>query len=391
MKPADFLMCKFEGDPNRDYFAEVTNVKPGGFTCRFVHSGTVYEFESDTWTVSKPGNTFPVGTPLTEHATYTLSDDQIFPMPGSESKLVCVTFSDNNKYLGQLNYTDSFLGQHVTFLHSGSKYVFDSDKRISDSGGTYPEGTNIKTIQIYVPTEPAKINMEDGEEIESRPGALHTDWRSFFQSYTMDQIQDAIATGNSILQKMIDSTVAKAKLISHAFANPIEGKELINGAFKAALAALTGNEDEFIKKVSKSMLGVFVGSFAEILRANQAREVSSTRQGFYKAYADGCFYALYGDSSFRKLADTMEQQFFELGFQTTSNLSPRPDLTGDAMLSEFSRADLLIASVEGYRLRPGQLDIVYNLDDYLRSLSDADIPYQGFMARLSTFHNRIDD
>ena len=171
MKPADFLMCKFEGDPNRDYFAEVTNVKPGGFTCRFVHSGTVYEFESDTWTVSKPGNTFPVGTPLTEHATYTLSDDQIFPMPGSESKLVCVTFSDNNKYLGQLNYTDSFLGQHVTFLHSGSKYVFDSDKRIIDSGGTYPEGTILRPYKFMY--QPNLLKLIWKMERKLNPGRVH--------------------------------------------------------------------------------------------------------------------------------------------------------------------------------------------------------------------------
>lgn len=58
MKTSDFLMCKFEGDSDRYYIADITGVEASSFTCKFVHSGSIYEFETTNWTVAKPGKTF---------------------------------------------------------------------------------------------------------------------------------------------------------------------------------------------------------------------------------------------------------------------------------------------------------------------------------------------
>lgn len=393
MKTNDFLLCKFKSDPARNYIANITAVNGNSFTCKFVHSGSIYEFETTNWTVAKPGQTFPVGTPLTEHTIYTRSDEQILPMPGNESKLVCVTFQDNNRYLGHLTQTGIGIERHVTFLHSGSRYVFGDDNTILTSGGAYPAGQRIKGIEIYVPADPATVDFSEteGEHISATPGALHTDWRSYFDIFDMEMMQAAIASGKDILQKMVDSTVAKAKIISHAFANPISGEELAKDSLKAGWDLITGNEAGFIKKASTGLFKSIIGSFIEILRANQAREVSQVRKGLYTAYADGCFYALYGDPSFSKPADSMEQQFYDLGFQTVSNLAPRKELTGDATLSEYTRGDLLAGCVESFRLRPGVLDQKYDLQAYKRTLSNSHTPYQGMMAKLSTYNTLTDD
>lgn len=406
-------MCRFESDIDRFYVADIISATPGFFTCKFVHSGSIYDFETVNWTVAKQGQTFHAGTRLIEHHIYKKSDDQDFPRPvrnesrpdlfdnpaffssNTEQKLVCVTFDDDNRYLGQLTETTVEFNRHITFLHSGVTYIFGEDNMIiDDGGGAYKRGRYIKNMEIYIPEELwPDISVAESEEgaIEAVRGALNTDWSTYFENYTMEQIQTGLENGKKILKEMVDTTVAKAKLISHAFANPVSGEDLARDALKSGLDLLSGNEIGFIKKASKTVFGGILGSFVEILRANEARGVSEIRAGLYRGYMYGCFAALYGSEAYTLPEDKMEKQFYDLGVETIMNLSIRDDMRGDAFSSEYMRADLLIALVESYRTRQFSNDGTYDLEEYKRHLRDGDTLWAGFELKLSNLHTRTDD
>ena len=161
MQTGDFLRCRFEGNITTYFFAEITSTAPNAFTCRFLQSGSEYVFETVNWTVSSPGKNFKAGTALAEHVIFTASGDQTFPPPGFITKTVSVTFDDNRRYLGILSQTGTGLERHVTFLHSGSQYIFGNDHVIIDSGGGfYKPGRRIAKMEIYVPE--ADGAFEDG-------------------------------------------------------------------------------------------------------------------------------------------------------------------------------------------------------------------------------------
>ena len=143
METGDFIQCTFQGDTKK-YVADITDVQANSFDCRFVHSGKQYTFDSHSFTVLETNGGFPRGTPLTWYQLFT-------PGTGDLTLLgfVVVTFRDNIRYLGVLNYLTP--DRSVTFLHSGNIYTFnDNDEVASKTGGIYNIGDHIEGMDPYI-------------------------------------------------------------------------------------------------------------------------------------------------------------------------------------------------------------------------------------------------
>jgi outer membrane protein OmpA-like peptidoglycan-associated protein len=142
METGDFIQCTFLGDTKK-YVADITGVQDDSFDCRFVHSGKQYTFDSHSFTVLETNGGFPRGTPLTWYRVFTPGSGDLTPFC-----FVVVTFGDNLRYLGVLNYLTP--DRNVTFLHSGNMYTFDNDNAVtSKSGGIYEIGHIINGMQLY--------------------------------------------------------------------------------------------------------------------------------------------------------------------------------------------------------------------------------------------------
>lgn len=64
MKVKDFIGVRFPQEENKTYYAIVTRVAAdGSFDCKFVHSGSVYKFKTNSgWLeVAQTSGAFPVG------------------------------------------------------------------------------------------------------------------------------------------------------------------------------------------------------------------------------------------------------------------------------------------------------------------------------------------
>jgi len=143
MKTGDFIQCTFQGDTKK-YVADITGVQDDSFDCRFVHSGKLYTFDSHSFTVLETNGGFPRGTPLTWYQLFTPGSGDLTPFC-----FVVVTFGDNIRYLGVLNYLTP--DRNVTFLHSGNMYTFnDNNEVVSKTGGIYDIGHQIQGMELYV-------------------------------------------------------------------------------------------------------------------------------------------------------------------------------------------------------------------------------------------------
>ncbi|MGN6533916.1 MAG: peptidoglycan recognition protein family protein [Ginsengibacter sp.] len=125
MQEKDFIECSFAND-NTKYIGDITHVDANSFDCRFLNSGELYTFDSETMKVTSLGGAIPIGTQLASYTVFAADTTQNFQNGG----YVVVTFADASRQLGQLTDMDASGNKSVTFLDSGSKYVFGSDNAI---------------------------------------------------------------------------------------------------------------------------------------------------------------------------------------------------------------------------------------------------------------------
>ena len=169
MNIKDFITCTFQGDEIK-YVAEITDVQSDSFDCRFVHSGKNYTFDNHSFVVMETNGEFPKGTPLTSYQLYTNSSGDLFLLC-----FVAVTFDDNNRYLGVLNYLEP--DKSITFLHSGSIYTFNEDNVIvSKTAGAYEVGGKIKGMELYTLTDDVQLSTPDtnSQTLSKRMEAIKT-------------------------------------------------------------------------------------------------------------------------------------------------------------------------------------------------------------------------
>jgi hypothetical protein len=125
MQEKAFIECSFANDTAK-YIGDITHVDTNTFDCRFLNSGELYTFDSETMKVTSLGGTIPIGTQMASYIIYTVDTSQNFQSGG----YVVVTFEDGSRQLGQLTDVDASGNKSVAFLDSGSKYVFGSDNTI---------------------------------------------------------------------------------------------------------------------------------------------------------------------------------------------------------------------------------------------------------------------
>jgi outer membrane protein OmpA-like peptidoglycan-associated protein len=163
MKTEDFIQCTFQGD-SKKYVADIINVQTDSFDCRFVHSGKQYTFDSHSFTVLETNGGFPRGTPLTWYQIFTPDSGDFTPFC-----FVVVTFGDNIRYLGVLNYLTP--DRNVTFLHSGNMYTFNNDDEVvSKTGGIYNIGHKINGIELYVAGD--EVQLAGHTSLSTRMSAI---------------------------------------------------------------------------------------------------------------------------------------------------------------------------------------------------------------------------
>ncbi len=125
MQEKDFIECSFPNDTTK-YIGDITHVDSNSFDCRFVNSGESYTFDSETMKVTSLAGTIPIGTQIAGYTIYTASATQNL----QAGSYAVVTFADGSRLLGQLTDVDASGNKSVTFLDSGSKYVFSSDNAV---------------------------------------------------------------------------------------------------------------------------------------------------------------------------------------------------------------------------------------------------------------------
>jgi phage-related protein len=146
MKANDFLQCEFNNDSTK-YIAEITHVNSNSFDCRFLNSGDIYTFDSNTMKVTSQFGAIPMGSQLADYTLFTASSTQSF----NTGDYVAVTFADGSRFLGEITGTDG--GLYVTFLDSGFKYVFDSDNKIisTDNSNQTQDASSIDSYLADAP------------------------------------------------------------------------------------------------------------------------------------------------------------------------------------------------------------------------------------------------
>lgn len=130
--------------------AKVTAVNGQEFTVRFQHSGSDYVFkpgamDGEATVVSSKGGKFSKGT-LFSYLEYRISEETYDCLLSKEEFApVMVKFPDGKSFMGHVKEFTANGGTKVTFWHSWSVYSFDKDgKVLSQSGGAYPKGTQVK-------------------------------------------------------------------------------------------------------------------------------------------------------------------------------------------------------------------------------------------------------
>jgi hypothetical protein len=151
MQETDFLECEFNGDPAK-YILEVTTVADASFECRLLSSGEQYTFDADTMTVTSLFGAIPAGSRLATYTRFAASGAQPFQTGG----YVAVTFADGSRLLGQLTDVDASDDKSITFLDSGSHYVFSADNTIVSTDSLTPL-VDVSTIESYSADPPVLV------------------------------------------------------------------------------------------------------------------------------------------------------------------------------------------------------------------------------------------
>ena len=152
MHEKDFIECSFANDATK-YIGDITHVDTNSFDCRFLNSGELYTFDSETMKVTSLAGTIPIGTQIAAYTIFTVDATQNF----QAGTYVVITFADGSRLLGQLTDVDASGNKSVTFLDSGYKYVFGSNnavistddlKQVQDVTGmeSYSAGTPVIVV-----------------------------------------------------------------------------------------------------------------------------------------------------------------------------------------------------------------------------------------------------
>jgi hypothetical protein len=146
----------FENDATV-YVAEILSVAGNVFTCRFVHSNSVYKFNYIKTNKVEDGNSFSSAKVVSSIngkfvAGKTFDFAVFLPDPngcnlnaGSDFGPVNIvtTFPDGKPFVGRLTKVKN--NYNVTYLHSNNKYIFDSNWIVkSRVKGSYKVGTKVK-------------------------------------------------------------------------------------------------------------------------------------------------------------------------------------------------------------------------------------------------------
>lgn len=153
LEPGVMIQGHFNHE-SKEYVAEVISVQGKDFTCRFVHSSSVYTFlwkpttGEPTSTIGKheavvgetKGGAYAKGTPFAFKAfVKEKSGCHYGTSTAYPGNLVIVTFKDGKSFLGDATKTGT--NCKIVFLHSGSVYTFDDNEVVIKSGGSYPNGS----------------------------------------------------------------------------------------------------------------------------------------------------------------------------------------------------------------------------------------------------------
>lgn len=151
--PGTMIRGHFNNE-SKQYVAEVISAQGKDFTCRFVHSSSVYTFlwrpttGDPTGTIGKHeavvGDTktgaYAKGTPFVFNAFVKSNSSCHYgtstAYPGN---VVIVTFKDGRSFLGEATKTGK--NCRIVFWHSGNAYTFDDNEVVIKSGGSYPNGS----------------------------------------------------------------------------------------------------------------------------------------------------------------------------------------------------------------------------------------------------------
>ena|SRR6218665_1044691 len=130
------------------YVAEVTAVNGSEFTCRFVHSGSVYQFKNFNGQIDN--STAEVRS--TEKGIFKKEGTKFYfsiYTPTNEScNYFKVKFADGKSYFAQATSVGN--NYQLLFFHSGSKYLITPEGIIIQSGGSYRKGQKV-TWDCYKP------------------------------------------------------------------------------------------------------------------------------------------------------------------------------------------------------------------------------------------------
>jgi hypothetical protein len=168
MQPGMFIFGNIDNDPTKKYVAQVLTVNGSSFTCRFLHSNSIYQFTGFrikspasrslmmATVQSSKGGGYKAGT------VFSLNVYMVDPEPCDIStvgykdpyKIIATFVADNKSYFGQILKTPN--GYKIYFLHSGATYYTDNNFKVikTDKGG-YVVGSAIKVeharrLEFYI-------------------------------------------------------------------------------------------------------------------------------------------------------------------------------------------------------------------------------------------------
>ncbi len=142
---------------DKQYVAEISSVNGDKFTCRFLHSNSIYEFENlkrNPGTTSgmlatvksNKGGSYAAGTVFV-FGFYMVDPDHC-DLSSLTTRQVCyimACFQDNKCYFGMMLKTDN--GYSIQFLHTNNVYNTDLNfKVLSTEGGGYAIGSQMLVI-----------------------------------------------------------------------------------------------------------------------------------------------------------------------------------------------------------------------------------------------------
>ena len=153
-------MFIFAGQSNNRYVAEILSANGTDFTCRFLHSNSVYEFtdfkkkpegtnaqmlatvKSNKGGGYAPGNVFFMNVYMRDPDACDLKTVTL----EAPTDVIATFAADNKSYLGRMGKNKNGTGYSIKFSHSNSKYELDNNFIVTSIGGAYKKGSQLKVI-----------------------------------------------------------------------------------------------------------------------------------------------------------------------------------------------------------------------------------------------------